>query len=101
MRFGAVTVLKSARTVIASPKGQITINITGNTSLSKGGSGDILSGCIGALVSQGLDAYDAGCLGSYMLGKAGELATQESGEHGVTSTEVAMCLPRTIMEEQS
>jgi len=99
MRFGAVTVLKSARTVIASPKGQITINITGNTSLAKGGSGDVLSGCIAALVSQGLDPYEAGCLGCYMLGKAGEMASSETGEHGVTSTEVAMNLPKTIMEE--
>jgi NAD(P)H-hydrate epimerase len=97
-RFGTITVLKSARTVIASPKGQVTINITGNTSLSKGGSGDVLSGCIAALIAQGLEPYDAGCLASYMLGRAGEMAARENGEQGVLSTEVAMMLPKTMME---
>ena len=97
-RFGTVTVLKSARTVIASPKGQITINITGNTSLSKGGSGDVLSGCIAALVAQGLDPYEASCLGCHMLGRAGQMVAKENGEQGVLSTEVAMALPKTMTE---
>lgn len=97
-RFGTVTVLKSARTVIASPKGQVSINITGNTSLSKGGSGDVLSGCIAALVAQGLEPYEACCLGCHMLGRAGEMVSKENGEQGVISTEVAMMLPKTMME---
>ncbi|MBP7733397.1 MAG: NAD(P)H-hydrate dehydratase [Caldisericia bacterium] len=99
-RFGTITVLKSARTVIASPKGQVSINITGNTALSKGGSGDVLSGCIAALVAQGLDPYDACCLGCHMLGRAGELVSKDNGEQGVISTEVAMMLPKTMMEAQ-
>jgi NAD(P)H-hydrate epimerase len=98
MRFGTITVLKSARTVIASPKGQVSINITGNTSLSKGGSGDVLSGCIAALIAQGLEPYDASCLGCHILGRAGELVAKENGEQGVISTEVAMMLPKTLME---
>lgn len=99
MRFGTITVLKSARTVIASPKGQMSINITGNTSLSKGGSGDVLSGCIAALIAQGLEPYDASCLGCHILGRAGEMVAKENGEQGVISTEVAMMLPKTLMEE--
>ncbi len=97
-RFGTVTVLKSSRSVIASPSGQYSINITGNSSLSKGGSGDVLAGIIGGLIAQGVPAYDAGVLGSYLLGKAGEKVAELSGSHGVLSSEVAEMIPQIMSE---
>ncbi len=97
-RFGTITVLKSARTVISSPSGGYHINITGNSSLSKGGSGDVLTGIIAGLVAQGNSAYEASVLGSYLLGKAAEMASDEVSKHGVLGSEVADMVPNVIKE---
>lgn len=100
-RFGVITVLKSARTIIAEPKGNFYINVTGNSSLSKGGSGDVLSGIIAGLVAQGLDPFNSGVVGSYLLGAAAEKVSEEIGEYGVLSTQIADAVPRIIKELKS
>lgn len=60
--------LKGATTVIAAPNGDICYNLTGNSGLSKGGSGDVLSGLIGSLAAQGMNIFDSACAGAYILG---------------------------------
>ncbi len=81
-RSGAVVLLKGARSVIATPEGDARINPTGGPGLATGGTGDVLAGVIGALLGQGLGAFDAASLGAYLHGMAGEeravgLAAQE------------------------
>ena len=83
-----VTVLKDARTVIASPDGRAYINLTGNNAMSKGGSGDVLTGIIGAMLAQGLNSFEAAVLGVYIHGSAGDKAAEEMGHYGVLASDL-------------
>jgi NAD(P)H-hydrate epimerase len=83
--FGAVVVVKGAPTVTAAPDGRATLNPNGNPGLATLGSGDVLSGAIGALLAQGLEPYDAARLGVWLHGAAGDLAAERFGVHGMTA----------------
>ena len=65
---GTNLILKGARTVIFSDQGELFINPTGNPALAKGGSGDILTGFIGGVLSQGYGLVEASLLGAYLHG---------------------------------
>ncbi len=69
----ALVVAKSYRTIIAEPSGEAWVIPTGNHHLGTGGSGDVLSGLIGAFLAQGLEEQRAAILGSWLHGRAGEL----------------------------
>ena len=66
--------LKGARTIVAQSGQPLSYNTTGTPGMATGGMGDVLSGACAALISQGLDPYDAGRLGSWLCGRAAELA---------------------------
>lgn len=72
MRFvqktGANLILKGARTIIVSDKGELFMNPTGNPALAKGGSGDILTGFVGGILSQGYNMVESSLLGVYLHG---------------------------------
>lgn len=88
-RHGVVVLLKGAPTVVAEPTGGVLVNPTGNPGLATGGAGDVLSGIIGALLSQGLDPwYAAGC-GAYLHGASADILARESGERSFTPGQVA------------
>ncbi len=70
---GVTVVLKGSRTVIAVPEGSVFVNITGNSALAKGGSGDVLAGMIGGLCAQGLSANHSARLAVYLHGRAADL----------------------------
>ncbi len=74
--FPGVLVLKGAPTVIAH-RGDVVINPTGNTTLARGGSGDLLSGLIGGLLAQGMEPFEAAIVGTYVHGKAAEMMPSE------------------------
>jgi ADP-dependent NAD(P)H-hydrate dehydratase / NAD(P)H-hydrate epimerase len=74
MRWGATLVLKGAPTVTAAPDGRAWVNPTGNSGLATGGSGDVLSGVIGALLGQGMPGPEAAVLGTFLHGLAADLA---------------------------
>ncbi len=86
--FNVVVALKGARTVVASPDGRISINSTGNPGMASGGVGDVLTGIIGALLAQGLSAFDAARLGVWLHGAAADLATQRSGEEALIASDI-------------
>ncbi len=73
---GAVVVAKGYRTVIADPEGHVWINPTGDEHLATGGSGDVLTGLIGALMAQDLDGVRASIVGCWLHGRAGELGAE-------------------------
>jgi ADP-dependent NAD(P)H-hydrate dehydratase / NAD(P)H-hydrate epimerase len=80
-------VLKGTRTLITAPGQSFFINTTGNPGLSTGGSGDTLSGFLGALLAQGLSPLDAARLGVWLHGHAADLVLAERGcEEGLTPT---------------
>lgn len=70
---GAIVVLKGARTLIATPTGEVWLNPTGHAGMATAGSGDVLAGLIGGLLAQGYKAEDAACLGVFLHGWAGDL----------------------------
>lgn len=78
-RSGAIAILKGARTLIAKPDGELCVNPTGGPGLAAGGSGDVLAGLVGALLAQGLSAWDASRVGAYLHGLAGELGPKLGG----------------------
>jgi NAD(P)H-hydrate epimerase len=78
VEFGQVVLLKGHRTIIADAD-RYRINTTGNSALSKAGSGDVLSGIIGTLLAQKMPPFDAAALGAHIHGRAGELASQIFG----------------------
>lgn len=73
-RSGAVVLLKGNRTVVADPSGRVHINMTGSPSLATAGSGDVLAGMAGALLSAGLDPALAAALAAHEHGLAGQRA---------------------------
>ena len=91
-RCGAVVVLKGHRTLITDG-GQTTVNTTGNPGMASGGSGDVLTGLIAALVSQGLSPFDAAQLGVYLHGLAGDLAAERVGQESLIASDLVEALP--------
>ena len=78
-RSGAIALLKGARSVIATPTGELCVNPTGGPGLAAGGSGDVLAGLLGALLGQGLSAWDAARVGAFLHGLAGDLGPTVGG----------------------
>ena len=90
-KWNAVVVLKGSRTVAASPDGRVCVNPTGNPGLARGGSGDVLSGMVSALLACGLPAYEAAACAVYLHGAAADRAAAKHGEYGM--------LPHDILPE--
>lgn len=87
-------VLKGAATVVASPKGQLAINSSGNQLLATGGSGDVLAGLIGSLLAQGSKPWQAAALGVYVHGRGADLVRSEKRwSLGLLASELADQLP--------
>ena len=87
-KFGVVTVLKGAGTIIASPDGEVYINHTGNSGMATGGSGDVLSGIIGSLLAQGASPINATAAGVFLHGTIGDLAAEKLGKISMLPTDM-------------
>lgn len=92
-----VVVLKGAGTVI-SGQGRQVINTSGTPALATAGTGDVLSGVIGALLAQRLDPLDAAALGAHLHGRAGEAAAAHLTPMCVTAEDVPEHLPAAVAE---
>lgn len=88
----SIVVLKGPKTVVTDGD-RFAVNGTGNPGMATGGSGDVLTGVITALLAQGLDAFDAARLGSYVHGLAGDLAAAKLGQIGMTTVDLIDFLP--------
>ena len=88
-RLNAVAVLKGAGTLVAVPSGETYTNTTGNPGMATGGSGDVLTGMIAALVGQGLGPLEAACCGVYLHGLAGDLGAGYWGEYSLMASDIA------------
>ena len=98
-RYGVTVVLKGKGTLISDKAGNVRINSTGNCGMATGGTGDVLAGVIASFAGQGLEAFDAAVLGTYIHGKAGDLVRLQKGVHGMIAGDVADMLPVAIKTE--
>jgi yjeF C-terminal region, hydroxyethylthiazole kinase-related len=89
-------VLKGARSVLGSPDGRVFINPTGNPGMAKGGSGDVLTGMIGAFLARRFDPLVALQAGCYLHGLAGDLAAADRGEEGLVAGDIIECIPAAL-----
>ena len=94
MTFGVTIVLKGAYTVVVTQLGTMHFNSTGNPGMATGGCGDVLTGCILALLAQGFAAPDAARLAVYAHGLAGDIAACEKGQMALVAGDIVDCLPR-------
>ena len=90
---GAVVLLKGPTTVVAHPDGRVRLSISGDARLATAGTGDVLSGIIGALLAQGIDALDAAAAGAWLHGRAAE----EGPPRGLVASDVIDGLPAVLV----
>ena len=95
--YGVNVLLKNASSIVTDGV-RIALNVTGNSGLAKGGSGDVLSGVIAGLCAQGLSAFDGGRLGAYLVGRAAELAASKQSEYAMTARDVIAELGKAFLE---
>lgn len=88
-----VVVLKSSKTLIATPDGKLYVNDTPNSGLAKGGSGDVLAGLITGFLAQGMEPYKAACSAVFIHSKAGEAAAEEVGTRAMLPEDLIIYLP--------
>ena len=93
-----VLVLKSHHTLIALPDGKYYFNSTGNAGLAKGGSGDVLTGIITALLAQGYTPGGAAILGVYIHGLSADIAVKQMAEESLTARDLIQYLPKAFGE---
>lgn len=96
VQHNCVLLLKGHRTLIASPDGRVTRNMTGNPGMAKGGSGDVLAGMIVSLLGQGLSPADAARVGAHLHGSVGNLCANRLSEYGMTPTDMLEVLPHVL-----
>ncbi|MBI2826985.1 MAG: NAD(P)H-hydrate dehydratase [Planctomycetia bacterium] len=92
---GVVIVLKGHRSLVTDGT-QRSHNATGNPGMATGGTGDVLTGIVTALLCQGLAPYNAARLGAHVHGLAGDLAATELGEVSLIASDLVRFLPRAI-----
>ncbi|RYZ21376.1 MAG: NAD(P)H-hydrate dehydratase [Chitinophagaceae bacterium] len=87
-RLRSVVLLKGHHTFIATPAGRGYFNSTGNAGMAKGGSGDVLTGLLTALLAQGYTAEDAALLGVWLHGTAGDEAAARFGTESMLPSDL-------------
>jgi NAD(P)H-hydrate epimerase len=91
-KYDVVVVLKGHGTVVTDGQ-RVFVNSTGNPGMATGGTGDVLTGLIAALLGQGLEPFGAAQFGVYLHGLAGDLAQVELGEVSLIASDLLTFLP--------
>jgi hydroxyethylthiazole kinase-like uncharacterized protein yjeF len=95
-KHGVTLLLKGARSLIASSKGRLAVNGTGNPGLASGGTGDVLTGLIAGFLAQGLAPFEAACLGAYSHGEAADRLAARYGDRGMLATDLLWEIPTVL-----
>jgi NAD(P)H-hydrate epimerase len=95
---GAIVVLKGDDTLVAEPSGRVGVNRGGAPALATAGTGDVLSGVIGAYLAKGMQPFAAACAGVLVHATAGRVCASEIGAEGVIASDVIEALPRALRQ---
>jgi ADP-dependent NAD(P)H-hydrate dehydratase / NAD(P)H-hydrate epimerase len=90
--YNCIVVLKGAYTSVSTPDGKVSFNSTGNPGMATAGSGDVLTGILLSLLSQGYDPADAALLGVYLHGLAGDIAASLSCYESLIASDIIKCI---------
>ena len=96
-KYDCIMVIKGANTLIIY-QDQLYVNTTGNPGMATAGSGDVLTGIITGLISQGYDPLLAAVFGVYLHGSAGDLAIQERGYQGLLASDIISAIGKSYLE---
>lgn len=96
LKYKCITLIKDSSSVISDTSGKVRINVTGNSGLSKGGSGDVLTGIIAGMISQGMNIYDAVSVAVYIHGMAGDIASRKLSEYSIVASDIIDNLPEVL-----
>lgn len=97
-QLNSVIVLKGGHSAVGLPNGEVHFNSTGNPGMATGGSGDVLTGVLTGLLSQGYEADEAAILGTYVHGLAGDQAACKKGIEGLIATDIIEHLPEAFKQ---
>ncbi|HTO19450.1 MAG TPA: NAD(P)H-hydrate dehydratase [Pseudomonas sp.] len=97
-RYGAVVVLKGAGSLVAAPDGRLMLCDQGHPAMASAGLGDVLAGLLGALRAQGLEAFEAACLGVWLHARAG--VRLGAGGRGLVASDLIAVI-RELLEEHA
>lgn len=98
--YQVICALKDTRTMIFNHLCGPYVNLTGNNAMAKAGAGDVLAGCIAALVVQSNNALSATDMGVYLHGRSGDLARKEKGSYSVLARDLISYLGRALKEQE-
>ncbi len=104
-RYGVTLVCKDARTICCGicdgdERERLYMNQSGNDGMATAGSGDVLAGIIGSMVAQKLKAFEAACLGVYIHGLAGDLASKSSNRYSMIASDMIEQLKYILSDEK-
>ncbi len=94
-----VIILKGGITAIATPKGNIFFNTGGNPGMATAGSGDVLTGIIGALLAQNYSSINAAILGVFLHAKSGDIAVKDKAQEALVASDIVKCLGQSFKRE--
>ncbi|MDJ1500363.1 NAD(P)H-hydrate dehydratase [Xanthocytophaga agilis] len=98
VKYQVIVCLKGAHTAVALPDGSIHFNSTGNPGMATGGSGDVLTGIITALLAQKYNPAHAAIFGVYLHGLAGDIAVKEKSIYSMVASDLTDNLPKAFLE---
>lgn len=96
--WNEIVVLKGSNTVVVSPAGEVKLAPFANPALATAGTGDVLSGTVAGFLAQGLETFEAACVGAYIHGLAGERVKEKLGEAGALASDLLPALPQVLKQ---
>ena len=97
-KYKLTLVLKDSKTVISDINGHLYLNSTGNESMAKGGSGDVLAGIIGSLAAQGVSALNSAIISVFIHGRSGDICKEKLSSFSVIPTDIINNLSEVFLE---
>jgi NAD(P)H-hydrate epimerase len=93
VEYNVIILLKGRYSCVASPEGKLYFNSSGNPGMATGGSGDVLTGMLTALVAQGYEQLEATLLGMYLHGISGDLAANKYSQEAMIAGDIIESIP--------